>query len=48
MGIAFYLQQKLTPSQATAPTPEAAQQQKIMMFMLPLMFPLAMYKAPSE
>jgi YidC/Oxa1 family membrane protein insertase len=47
MGIAFYLQQKLTPSQATAPTPEAAQQQKIMMLMMPLMFPLMLYKSPS-
>jgi YidC/Oxa1 family membrane protein insertase len=47
MGIAFYLQQKLMPSQATAPTPEAAQQQKMMMIMMPLLFPLMMYKAPS-
>ena len=47
MGIAFYLQQKLTPSQATAPTPEAAQQQKIMMFMMPVMFPLMLYTSPS-
>jgi YidC/Oxa1 family membrane protein insertase len=47
MGVAFYLQQKLMPSQATAPTPEAAQQQKMMMFMMPLLFPLMMYKAPS-
>jgi YidC/Oxa1 family membrane protein insertase len=47
MGIAFYLQQKLMPSQASAPTPEAAQQQKMMMIMMPLLFPLMMYKAPS-
>jgi YidC/Oxa1 family membrane protein insertase len=47
MGIAFYLQQKLMPSQATAPTPEAAQQQKMMMFMMPLMFPLMLYTSPS-
>jgi YidC/Oxa1 family membrane protein insertase len=47
MGIAFYLQQKLMPSQAAAPTPEAAQQQKIMMLMMPLMFPLMLYTSPS-
>jgi len=47
MGIAFYLQQKLMPSQKTAPTPEAAQQQKMMMIMMPLLFPLMLYKAPS-
>jgi YidC/Oxa1 family membrane protein insertase len=47
MGVAFYLQQKLTPSQQAAPTPEAAQQQKIMMLMMPLMFPLMLYNSPS-
>lgn len=47
MGIAFYLQQKLMPSQATATTPEAAQQQKIMMFMMPVLFPFMLYTSPS-
>jgi len=51
MGVAFYLQQKLMPSQSAAPTsPQAAQQQqmqKTMMIMMPLMFPLMLYKAPS-
>jgi len=47
MGVAFYLQQKLMPSQATSANPQAAQQQKIMMIMMPLMFPLLLYKAPS-
>jgi YidC/Oxa1 family membrane protein insertase len=46
MGLAFYLQQKLMPTQAAA-SPQAAQQQKMMMIMMPLMFPLALYKAPS-
>jgi len=46
MGVAFYLQQKLTPQTAAA-TPEAAQQQKMMMMMMPLLFPLMLYKAPS-
>jgi YidC/Oxa1 family membrane protein insertase len=48
MGVAFYLQQKLMPSQAQASTnPQVAQQQKMMMIMLPILFPLALYKAPS-
>jgi YidC/Oxa1 family membrane protein insertase len=48
MGVAFYLQQKLMPSQAQASTnPQVAQQQKMMMIMLPLLFPLMLYKAPS-
>jgi len=48
MGVAFYLQQKLMPSQSQASTnPQVAQQQKMMMIMLPLLFPLMLYKAPS-
>lgn len=49
MGVAFYLQQKLMPSQAaaSAANPQIAQQQKMMMFMMPIMFPLFLYKAPS-
>jgi YidC/Oxa1 family membrane protein insertase len=48
MGVAFYLQQKLMPSQAAASAnPQMAQQQKMMMIMMPLMFPLMLYKAPS-
>ncbi len=48
MGVAFYLQQKLMPSPASASTnPQMAQQQKMMMIMFPLMFPLVLYKAPS-
>ena len=48
MGVAFYLQQKLMPSQASAAAnPQVAQQQKIMMIMFPLMFPLMLYTAPS-
>jgi len=46
MGVAFYLQQKLMPTQATA-DPQTAQQQKIMMFMMPVMFPLMLYNSPS-
>ncbi len=48
MGVAFYLQQKLMPSQAAASAnPQVAQQQKMMMIMMPLLFPLMLYKAPS-
>lgn len=48
MGVAFYLQQKLMPSQAEASAnPQVAQQQKMMMIMLPLLFPLMLYTAPS-
>jgi len=48
MGIAFYLQQKLTPAQPAASTnPQLAQQQKMMMIMIPIMFPLMLYTAPS-
>lgn len=47
MGVAFYLQQKLMPKQAAAATnPQVAQQQK-MMIMMPLLFPLMLYNAPS-
>ncbi len=48
MGVAFYLQQKLMPKQAAAAAnPQAAQQQKMMMVMMPVLFPLMLYKGPS-
>ncbi|MHC4068060.1 MAG: YidC/Oxa1 family insertase periplasmic-domain containing protein [Planctomycetota bacterium] len=48
MGLAFYLQQKLMPSQASAQAnPQVAQQQKMMMVMMPVLFPLLLYKGPS-
>ncbi|MHC4327469.1 MAG: membrane protein insertase YidC [Planctomycetota bacterium] len=48
MGVAFYLQQRLMPTQANASTnPQMAQQQKMMKIMMPLLFPLMLYKAPS-
>jgi YidC/Oxa1 family membrane protein insertase len=48
MGVAFYLQQKLMPSQASAQAnPQVAQQQKMMMVMMPILFPLLLYKGPS-
>ncbi len=47
MGVAMYLQQKLMPHQGASANPQMAQQQKMMMIMMPLMFPLMLYKAPS-
>jgi YidC/Oxa1 family membrane protein insertase len=48
MGVAFYLQQKMMPSQAAlSADPKAAQQQKIMQIMMIVMFPLLLYKGPS-
>jgi len=48
MGLAFYLQQKMMPKNAAAVTnPQVAQQQKMMMIMMPLLFPLMLYTAPS-
>ncbi|MHC4293057.1 MAG: YidC/Oxa1 family insertase periplasmic-domain containing protein, partial [Planctomycetota bacterium] len=46
MGVAFYMQQKLMPQQPTT-NPQAAQQQKMMKIMMPLLFPLMLYPAPS-
>jgi YidC/Oxa1 family membrane protein insertase len=49
MGVAFYLQQKIMPMQqpSAATNPQMAQQQKIMMVMMPLLFPLMLYNGPS-
>lgn len=48
MGVAMYFQQKMMPKNpASAANPQAAQQQKMMMIMMPLMFPLMLYSAPS-
>jgi YidC/Oxa1 family membrane protein insertase len=49
MGVAFYLQQKIMPMQqpTAASNPQMAQQQKIMSYMMPLLFPLMLYNAPS-
>jgi len=48
MGVAFYLQQKMMPSQAgMSADPKVAQQQKIMSIMMVLLFPLMLYGGPS-
>jgi YidC/Oxa1 family membrane protein insertase len=46
MGFVFYLQMKFQPK-PVAPTKEQEQQQKIMMWMMPLLFPLMLYSGPS-
>jgi len=46
LGVVFYLQQKFTPKPATM-TKEQEQQQKIMMYMTPFIFPLILYTGPS-
>jgi YidC/Oxa1 family membrane protein insertase len=48
MGVVFFIQQKyLTPPTTANMTPEQLQQQKIMKWMMVILFPLMMYKAPS-
>ncbi len=48
MGVAFWLQQKMTPQPAAAATsPQMAQQQKMMKIMMPLLFPVMLYNGPS-
>ncbi|MEN0021190.1 MAG: membrane protein insertase YidC [Planctomycetota bacterium] len=48
LGVVFFLQQKyLTPPQTATLTPEQESQQKIMKFMMVVMFPIFMYNAPS-
>ena len=48
MGVAFYFQQKLMPSQTGPSTnPQMEQQQKMMKIMMPLLFPLMLYNGPS-
>ena len=47
MGVVMYFQQKLMPHSSAAANPQAAQQQKMMQIMMPLMFPIMLYKGPS-
>ena len=49
MGVVMFLQQKLMPHAKAAEqtNPQVAQQQKMMMIMMPLMFPIMLYKGPS-
>ncbi|MHB0946040.1 MAG: membrane protein insertase YidC [Sedimentisphaerales bacterium] len=47
LGIAMFAQQKLTPSSAPSSNPQAAQQQKMMLWMMPIMMIMFLYRAPS-
>jgi YidC/Oxa1 family membrane protein insertase len=48
LGVVFWIQQKyLTPPTTTQLTPEQETQQKMMKYMMVLLFPLMMYNAPS-
>lgn len=48
LGIVFFIQQKyLTPPATTTMTPEQELQQKMVKWMMVIMFPLFMYNAPS-
>ena len=48
MGVVFFIQQKyMTPPTTANMTPEQVQQQKIMKWMMVILFPLMMYNTPS-
>lgn len=47
LGVAMFAQQKLTPSSAPSSNPQAAQQQKMMLWMMPIMMIMFLYRAPS-
>jgi YidC/Oxa1 family membrane protein insertase len=47
LGVAMFAQQKLTPSSAPASNPQVAQQQKMMLWMMPIMMLVFLYRAPS-
>ena len=48
LGVVFFIQQKyLTPAASTALTPEQELQQKMMKWMMVILFPLMMFNAPS-
>jgi YidC/Oxa1 family membrane protein insertase len=46
MGLVFWIQMKIQPKPA-AMTPEQEQQQKMMLVMMPVLFPLMLYSGPS-
>jgi YidC/Oxa1 family membrane protein insertase len=47
MGVVTYFQMKMTPTSATPASPEMAQQQKMMTWMMVGMFPIMLYNGPS-
>jgi len=46
LGVAFFLQQKFTPTAGASATPQAQQTKKMMYFMMAI-FPIMLYSAPS-
>ncbi|MGF1635325.1 MAG: membrane protein insertase YidC [Phycisphaerae bacterium] len=46
LSVVFFIQMKIQP-RPTSMTPQQEQQQKIMMYMMPLLFPVFLYPAPS-
>jgi membrane protein insertase Oxa1/YidC/SpoIIIJ len=46
MGLVFWVQMKFQPKPASL-SPEQEQQQKIMQYMMPFLFPLMLYNGPS-
>ncbi len=47
LAVSMFLQQKLTPMSAPPTNPQAAQQQKMMLWMMPIMMLMFLYRAPS-
>jgi len=47
MGFVMYIQQKMMPTPGAQTNPQVAQQQKIMMILMPVMFPIMLYTGPS-
>jgi len=47
LGVAMFAQQKFTPMSAPPTNPQAAQQQKMMLWMMPVMMLMFLYRAPS-
>lgn len=47
LGVAMFAQQKFTPMSAPPTNPQAAQQQKMMLWMMPIMMLMFLYRAPS-
>lgn len=47
MGLVMYIQQKMMPTPGAQTNPQIAQQQKIMLILMPLMFPIMLYTGPS-
>jgi len=47
MLVVFYIQQKMTPASGMAASPEQAQQQKMMNYVMPFMFGIIFYNMPA-